>query len=128
MIITDTLSNFFSKLKNGYLSNKYKITQPKTKQVIYILNLLTREGLIKGFKIPNNDAKRVFIYLKYQPNQVIIKKIKRISKPGKRVYIKNKDLFKKEQGIYLISSSKGIITDIEAKKQNLGGELICQII
>ena len=128
MIITDTLSNFFSKLKNGYLSKKYKITQPKSKQVINILNILIKEGFIKSYQISNANSKIIFIYLKYKNNQPVLGEIKRISKPSKRIYIKNKDLFKiKKRGFYLISTSFGIITDLQAKNFNLGGELICNI-
>lgn len=128
MIITDTLSNFFSKIKNGYLAKKYKITQYKSKQIINILNILIKEGLIKSYQISKKNKNIIYIYLKYKDNKFIINQIIRISKPSKRIYIKNKDLFKmKKRGIYIISTSYGIITDLQAKKLNLGGELICNI-
>ena len=127
MIITDTLSNFFSKIKNGFLAKKYKITQYKSKQIINILNILIKEGLIKSYKV-SKKKNIIYIYLKYKNNISIISKIIRISKPSKRIYIKNKDLFKiKKKGIYIISTSYGVITDLQAKKLNLGGELICNI-
>jgi len=127
MIITDTLSNFFSKIKNGFLAKKYKITQYKSKQIINILNILIKEGLIKSYKI-SKKKNIIYIYLKYKNNISIISKIIKISKPSKRIYIKNKDLFKnKKKGIYIISTSYGVITDLQAKKLNLGGELICNI-
>jgi len=128
MIITDTLSNFFSKIKNGYLAKKYKITQYKSKQIINILNILIKEGLIKSYQISKKKNNIIYIYLKYKNNKSIIHQIIRISKPSKRIYIKNKDLFKiKKRGIYIISTSYGVITDLQAKKLNLGGELICNI-
>ena len=128
MIITDTLSNFFSKIKNGYLAKKYKITQYKSKQIINILNILIKEGLIKSYQISKKKNNIIYIYLKYKDNKSIIHQIIRISKPSKRIYIKNKDLFKiKKRGIYIISTSYGVITDLQAKKLNLGGELICNI-
>lgn len=125
MIITDTLSNLFSKIKNGYLSNKSKITQQNSKQCINILNILVREGFIKSYKINSNN--QLDIYLKYKKNKSIITEIKRLSKPGKRLYIKNKDLYIKKRGFYILSTSIGIITDLQAKKLNVGGELICKI-
>jgi len=125
MIITDTLSNLFSKIKNGYLSQKSQITQQNTKQNINILNILIREGYIKTYKINSNN--QLNIYLKYKNNKPIIKQIKRLSKPGQRLYIKNKDLYIKKQGFYILSTSIGILTDLEAKKLNVGGELICKI-
>nr|UQT68350.1 ribosomal protein S8 [Nothophytophthora sp.] len=125
MIITDTLSNLFSKIKNGYLAKKSKITQQKSKQSINILNILVREGFIKSYKI--NSKNQLDIYLKYKKNNAVITEIKRLSKPGKRLYIKNKDLYRKKRGFYIISTSIGILTDLQAKKLNVGGELICKI-
>ena len=127
MIITDTLSNLFSKIKNGYLSNKSEVIQQNSKQCINILNLLIREGFIKSYKISKNNTSQLNIYLKYKNNKSSIREIQRISKPGKRLYIKNKDLYIKKKGFYIISTSKGIITDLQAKKLNIGGELICKI-
>nr|YP_010394494.1 ribosomal protein S8 [Phytophthora pinifolia]DAZ88541.1 TPA_asm: ribosomal protein S8 [Phytophthora pinifolia] len=125
MIITDTLSNLFSKIKNGYLAKKSKIVQQKSRQSINILNILVKEGFIKGYKI--NSKNQLDIYLKYKKNKAVIMEIKRLSKPGKRLYITNKDLYKKKTGFYIISSSSGILTDLQAKKLNVGGELICKI-
>ena len=125
MIITDTLSNLFSKIKNGYLAKKSKIVQYKSKQSIYILNILIKEGFLKSYKI--NSKNQLDIYLKYKNNKAVISEIKRLSKPGKRLYIDNKNLYKKKSGFYLISTSIGILTDLQAKKLNVGGELICKI-
>jgi small subunit ribosomal protein S8 len=124
MIITDTLSNLFSKIKNGCLAKKSKIVQQNSKQSINILNILIKEGFIKGYKI--NSKNQLDIYLKYKKNKAVITEIKRLSKPGKRLYITNKDLYKKKTGFYIISSSSGILTDLQAKKLNVGGELICK--
>lgn len=127
MIITDTLSNLFSKIKNGYLSNKSKITQQKSKQSVNILNILIREGFIKSYKISSTNKNQLEIYLKYKNNRSVLTEIKRMSKPGKRLYIKNKDLYIKKKGFYILSTSTGILTDLQAKKLNVGGELICKI-
>lgn len=125
MIITDTLSNLFSTIKNGCLAKKSKIIQQKSKQNINILNILIKEGYIKTYKI--NSKNYLDIYLKYRKTKSVIKDIKRLSKPGKRLYIKNKDLYKKKTGLYIISTSIGFLTDLQAKKLNVGGELICKI-
>ena len=125
MIITDTLSNLFSKIKNGFLSKKTKIIQQNSKQSINILNILVNEGFIKSYKI--NSKNQIEVFLKYKNNKSVINEIKRISKPGKRFYLKNKDLYIKKQGFYILSTSLGILTDLEAKKLNVGGELICKI-
>nr|YP_010394412.1 ribosomal protein S8 [Phytophthora lateralis]DAZ88420.1 TPA_asm: ribosomal protein S8 [Phytophthora lateralis]DAZ88853.1 TPA_asm: ribosomal protein S8 [Phytophthora lateralis] len=125
MIITDTLSNLFSKIKNGYLVKKSKIVQQKSKQSINILNILVKEGFIKSYKI--NSKNQLNIYLKYKKDKAVITEIKRLSKPGKRLYITNKNLYQKKVGFYIISTSMGILTDLQAKKLNVGGELICKI-
>ncbi len=125
MIITDTLSNLFSKIKNGFLSKKTKIIQQNSKQSINVLNILVNEGFIKSYKI--NSKNQIEVFLKYKNNKSVINEIKRISKPGKRLYLKNKDLYIKKQGFYILSTSLGILTDLEAKKLNVGGEFICKI-
>jgi small subunit ribosomal protein S8 len=127
MIITDTLSNLFSTIKNGYLSNKSKITQPKSKLSVNILNIFVREGFIKSYKISPINQNQLDIYLKYKNNQAVVTEIKRMSRPGKRLYIKNKDLYIKRKGFYILSTSVGILTDLQAKKLNVGGEFICKI-
>lgn len=120
----NTLSNLFSGIKNGFLSKKTKIVQQYSKQSINILNILIKEGFIKNYKIESN---KINIYLKYKNNKSIINNIKYLSKPGKRLYIKNKNIYKKKEGFFLISTSKGLLTLSEAKKFNIGGELICKI-
>ena len=125
MIITDTFSNLFSSIKNGCLSNKSKIIQLNSKQNQLFLNILIREGFIKSYKI--KKCNKIDIFLKYKKNISVITDIKRISKPSKRCYLKNKDLYKKKRGIYIISTSKGFLTDFQAKKLNIGGEFICKI-
>ena len=124
-MITDTLSNLFSKIKNGYLAKKSKIINQKSKQNINILNIFLKEGFIKSYKINSNN--QIDIYLKYKKNKAVISDIKRLSKPGKRLYITNKNLYKKKTGFFLISTSIGILTNLQAKKLNIGGELICKI-
>ena len=125
-MITDTLSNLFSKIKNGYLAKKTKIIHQNSKQTINILNIFLKEGFIKSYKI--NSQNQLEIYLKYQRNIAVISEIIRLSKPGKRLYINNKDLYKKKFGFYIISTSQGILTHLQAKKLNVGGELICKIL
>jgi small subunit ribosomal protein S8 len=126
MIITDTLSNLFSTIKNGFLSKKTKIIQQNSKQSINILNILVNEGFIKSYKI--NSKNQIEVYLKYKNNKSVLNEIIRLSKPGRRLYIKNKDLYIKRQGrLYILSTSIGILTDLEAKKLSVGGELICKI-
>lgn len=121
----DTLSNLLSSIKNGYLAKKTQILQPKTNQNMRILNLFIKEGFIRSYRITNQNT--LHIFLKYHQNIPALTYIKRLSKPGKRLYIKNKNLYIKKKGFYIISTTLGLKTDFESKKLNLGGELICQI-
>jgi small subunit ribosomal protein S8 len=125
MIITDPLSNLFSSIKNGYLSKKTKISQPNTNQNKIIINLLIKEGFIKSYRIISQFQLEIF--LKYKNNKPVLTNITKISKPGRRIYMKNKDLFSKNHQFFLLSTSYGIVTNIQAKQLNLGGEVICKI-
>lgn len=126
MIITSTLSNFLSNLKNHYISKKTILKERKTKQIVQILNLLIEEGLINGFYYENNDY--IVVLLKYNNNKGVINHIKQISKPGKRVYVKNKWIYKNNKtDLFILSTPKGFLTHNQAKQYNLGGELICKI-
>ena len=124
MRTTDILSNLFSALKNGCLVNKTKITQINSKSTQNILNIFIREGFIKSYKINKN---KIDIFIKYKNNKPVITNIIKISKSSKRIYLKNRDLYKNKRGFFILSTSFGFITDIQAKKLNVGGEFICQI-
>lgn len=125
MIVTSTLSNFISNLKNHYSSKKLVLKQKKTKQIVQLVDLLVKEGLICGYYFINNN---IVILLKYNNNEPGIYEIKTISKPGKRVYINNKWIYKNNsKDIYIISTQKGFLTKNEAQELNVGGELICKI-
>lgn len=125
MIKTDTISNLISSINNGYNAKKNKITQINSNQNKNLLNIFIQNGLIKTYQIKINN--KIDILLKYKHNQPVFYKIKKISKPSKRIYIKNKNLYRNKSGIFILSTSKGLLTDFQAKKLNIGGELICII-
>jgi len=125
MIITSTLSNFISNLKNHYSSKKLVLKQKKTKKIIQLADLLVKEGLICGYYFFKNN---IIVLLKYNNNSPGITEIKTISRPGKRVYVNNKWIFKNNSEIiYIISTQKGFLTQNKAQELNVGGELICKI-
>lgn len=119
------LSNLFSSISNNNNLFKSYLIVPKQKQSIQIIDLLFQEGLVRRYKVLNN---KIYIFLKYKDNLPLIKKINLISSSKRRRFVKIKEVqrlpFNK---IYLISTSKGIVTHTEAQKINLGGELICSI-
>lgn len=119
------LSNLFSSISNNNNVFKSYLIVPKQKQSIRIIDLLFQEGLVRRYKVLNN---KIYIFLKYKDNLPLIKKINLISSSKRRQFIKIKEVQKLPfNKIYLISTSKGIVTHIEAQKINLGGELICSI-
>ena len=123
MILTSTLSNFLSNLKNHSLSNKTILKQQSTNQILQLVKLLVQEGYIKGYYLPTKNQIIVLLSTKR-----VIHKIQQISKPGKRVYIQNKWLYKnKTLDLYIISTVQGFLTQNQALQLNLGGELICKI-
>lgn len=124
MITTDTISNLCSSLTNGCLSKKTKITHINSKLIKHVLNILIKEGYIKSYKLNKNQ---IDIFLKYKNNKSVLTNIKKISKSSKRIYCKNKELYKNKRGFYILSTSVGLLTDIQAKNLNVGGEIICQI-
>lgn len=119
------LSNLFSSISNNNNLFKSYLIVPKQKQSIQIIDLLFQEGLVRRYKVLNN---KIYIFLKYKDNLPLIKKINLISSSKRRQFIKIKEVQKLPfDKIYLMSTSKGIVTHIEAQKINLGGELICSI-
>jgi small subunit ribosomal protein S8 len=104
---------------------------PTPKFCLKILDLLQKEGFIRGWKkIIVNDKEVIFVLLKYTEfSNPVIKKIYCVSKPGKRVFSKSKSFWKvyNGKGLFLISTSKGLLTDMEARLNNVGGEIICYV-
>lgn len=127
MIVTHTLSNFLSSLQNHSKAKKTQMYHPQSKLIINIVNLLIKEGYLRGYTITSN--KKIIVFLKYKLHFNFIDKIKILSKPGKRNYINSSELYDlKTSGLFIISTStRGVISLSEAKKFNCGGELICHI-
>ena len=120
-------SNFFSFIQNGYLIKKNKISIPFSQKILNLLDLLTYEGFLKGYQILENK-KKINIFLKYYQKQPSLKKIIQVSKPSKRVYIKNKFLKKNSSEFLILSTNQGFLSYNDAKKKNIGGELVCKIL
>lgn len=125
MVIKHSLSNFLSNLQNHSLAKKHVMTQYKTKLIIQLINVLVVEGFLRGYKLLSNN--KVEIYLK--DSRTNFTRIRNFSTPNKRKYITNTQLYKKNlQGLYIISTTQGLLTHYQARKLNIGGELICYII
>lgn len=131
-MVNDSISDTLTRIRNA-ISAKHQIVQvPSTKITHSILKVLKEEGLIQDFqKVQNNFNNFLLISLKYKGKHKtsIITKLKRISKPSLRIYVNNKELPKVLGGIgiAIISTSKGIMTDRQARYSGLGGEVLCYI-
>ena len=131
MVLTDTIADMLTTIRNGLLVQKEKVQTPFSKVKSNVLKVLTEEGYIKGYKIINETKaiKKIEIILSYINGHPSIKKISKVSKPGRKVYTKIKKLpsYYNGYGVTIVSTSKGIMTDKKARRSNLGGEILCQV-
>ena len=130
MSLTDPIGDMLARIKNSQLRNHKKVEMPSSNFKMKIADVLKNEGYINGFNIDKNDNKQVLIIdLKYSSGSPVISVIERVSKPGRRVFSSAQSLPKINNGlgIAIISTPKGVMTDIDARKQKVGGEIICKV-
>ena len=130
MSLTDPIGDMLARIKNSQLRNHKKVEMPSSNFKMKIADVLKNEGYINGFNVDKNDNKDVLIIdLKYNSGSPVISVIERISKPGRRVFSSAESLPKINNGlgIAIISTPKGVMTDIDARKQKVGGEIICKV-
>jgi len=130
--ITDPIADMLTRIRNALKAGHLKVDVPSSKLKVAITRILKDEGFIKNYKLLDspNKQKVLRIYLKYpSANEAAIVNLTRISKPGRRVYVRAEDLrpVYNNIGIWILSTSKGVITNKAAKKLNVGGEVICEI-
>ncbi len=131
MAFNDALSDMLARIKNAHSAKKTYTSCFKSKLNINVLSVLKDEGYIRDFKDVKQESGITFIKidLKYYNGNPVIKKIKRISKPGIRVYSKIADLEKPYGGlgISILSTPKGVMSDQQARRNNVGGEVLCEV-
>ena len=131
MVMTDPIAEFLTRIRNANMVMHEKVEIPASKTKIALVEILKNEGFIKDYEqIEDGKQGIIRVYLKYGPNrEKVISGLKRISKPGLKVYCKKDEIPKVlgGLGIAVISTSKGIMTDKEARKLGLGGEVICYV-
>ena len=131
MSLTDPIGDMLARIKNSQLRNHKKVEMPLSNFKMKIADVLKNEGYINGFNVDKNDNKQVLIIdLKYNSGSPVISVIERVSKPGRRVFSSAQSLPKINNGlgIAIISTPKGVMTDIDARKQKVGGEIICKVV
>ena len=131
MSMSDTLGDMLTRIRNGIHANKTIVEAPSSKFRANVLEVLKREGYIRGFSSIEHKSgiRQLKIELKYQEGVPVISEIKRVSKPGCRVYSSINELPKVYNGlgISILSTPRGVMSDNEARVANVGGEVLCQV-
>jgi small subunit ribosomal protein S8 len=131
MSMTDPVGDMITRIRNGQRVGKTSVTSPASNLRSNLLDVLVREGFIRGYERYNVRAgvDELRIELKYHEGQSVIKEISRVSTPGRRVYSKIKDLSKVYNGlgISILSTPRGVMSDHEARQANVGGEVLCRV-
>ena len=130
MSLTDPIGDMIARIKNAQMRNYKLVKLPSSKFKIKIAEVLKSEGFILEHKVSQDKNKAILeITLKYSSGNPVISSIQRISKPGRRIYAKATSMPKIQNGLGLaiISTSKGIMTDNDARIKNIGGEIICRV-
>ena len=132
MAMTDPIADMLTRIRNGNSAEHDTVVIPASKMKVEIARILKQEGYIDGYSVEGETAKEktITVQLKYGPDkQKVITGLKRISKPGLRVYAKGNDVPRvlNGLGIAIISTSKGLMTDRDARKNNLGGEVVAYV-
>lgn len=128
----DSIADFITIIRNGVMVSKSFVTAPYSKMRYSIAQILKDEGFIYDFAIINTDSdarKLLKVVLKYVDGESVIHEIQRVSKPGRRVYAGNKEIKPVigQLGVSIVTTSRGVIANKQAKKLNVGGEIICTV-
>ena len=127
----DPIGDMFTRIRNGQLRKLTKVEMPSSNFRLKVLEVLKNEGFISSYHIEKKDNNKVslIVDLKYYEGTPVIKEIKRVSKPGRRVFSRATSIPRIQNGLGLaiISTNKGVMSDIEARKNNFGGVIICKV-
>ena len=129
MSLSDPIGDMIARVKNAQARNHKKVELPSSSFKTKIAEVLKNEGYIIGYKVENETKPTLIIDLKYNSGNPVISTIERVSKPGRRIFSSAQSLNKINNGlgIAIISTPKGVMTDIDARKQKVGGEIICKV-
>lgn len=130
MSLNDPISNLLTVIRNGIQVNKETVDIPASKLMGRILEIFKNDGYIEDFRLMKDSAQGKYkVYLKYDNKEPVIIGLKRVSRPGLRVYAQSDELPKvlNGMGTAVISTSKGVISDREARKMKVGGEVLCYV-
>ena len=129
MSLSDPIGDMLARIKNAQVRNHRKVSLPSSKFKAKIADVLKSEGYIIDYKINEEKKPLIEINLKYNSGNPVINTIERISKPGRRIFSSASSLPKINNGlgIAIVSTPQGVMTDVDARKKKLGGEIICKV-
>ena len=130
MSLSDPIGDMIARVKNAQARNHKKVELPSSKFKSKIADILKNEGFIKDFKVSTEEKKNILsLELKYHSGNPVISNFERVSKPGRRIFSSADSLPKINNGlgIAILSTPKGVMTDIDARKQKVGGEIVCKV-
>jgi small subunit ribosomal protein S8 len=131
MSMNDPLGDMLTRIRNAQLRGKSAVRTPASKLRVWVLDVLKNEGYIRGYeKVTSDDGHpELEISLKYFEGAPVIREIRRVSKPGRRVYLGVKELpsVRNGLGVAIVSTPKGVMTDASARAANVGGEVLCTV-
>ena len=129
MSLSDPLGDMLTRIRNGQTANKSAIKSPASKLRVSVLDVLQREGYIRGYERDPDGHQELSIALKYHNGVPVIRELRRVSKPGRRVYSGAKELPRiyNGLGIAIVSTPRGVLSDSEARDAHVGGEVLCTV-
>ena len=130
MSLQDPIADMLTRIRNAQKAQKVSVEMPSSKQKVRIANVLRDEGYIGDYKVSEDSRQTLAIELKYYQGKPVIEQLRRISRPGLRIFKSKDDLpsINGGLGIAIISTSKGVMTDAQARAAGHGGEVICSVV
>ena len=131
MMMNDPIGDMLTRIRNAQMRGKSTVSTPASKLRAWVLDVLATEGYIRGYETSKTDDGQgaIVISLKYFEGTPVIREIKRVSKPGRRVYMSVKDIptVRNGLGVSIVSTPKGVMSDANARSANVGGEVLCTV-
>ncbi len=131
MSMSDPLGDMLTRIRNGQRASLSKVSCPASRLRANVLEVLKSEGFIRRYEVVEvrQGVSEISIELKYHHGKAVIREIKRVSTPGRRVYSKIKDLNRVYNGlgISILTTPKGVMSDVQARNENVGGEVLCHV-
>ena len=129
--MNDPLGDMLTRIRNAHMRGKSKVISPASKLRRWVLDVLKDEGYIRGYSETEfqNGLKQLEIELKYHEGEPVIREIQRVSKPGRRIYssVKTMPTVRNGLGLSIVSTPKGVMSDVAARENNVGGEILCRV-